>query len=161
MAGGIPNFNAITHEEAPMSNRIKAPRAKITYIGIMALFFIIGFSYIAFAGGAYSPDEIFGKWRGFVDPQDIRVDLEVRSDRASLHYGPDRSCRASAEYVRLKAGTHIYRFKVKHGESLQGWCKNLRDEKMELTRQENGTLDLHIVVENKGIDETVNLAKEG
>ena len=143
-----------------MIRRITAPGSKMTFIGILALFLILGFSNLASAGGSYHPDEIFGKWQGFLDPQDIRMDLVVTAGGADLDYGPDRSCSAWAEYVRLKDDTHIYRLREKQGGSLQGWCDKLRDGKMTLTPLENGTLELHIAVESKGIDETAKLEKK-
>ena len=144
-----------------MINRTAAPRVKITFIGILALFFIIGFCYLACAGGSHNPLEIIGKWKGSIDSPPIGVELEVMEDGADLDYfGGNRDCSAWAMYVDHKDNTHIYTLKAEQGGSLQGWCKKLRDETMTLTHREDGTLELHIAIENEGIDETVNLEKK-
>ena len=142
-----------------MAYRIFVSKVKITGIGILALLMVIGFAGLAFAGGSNSLDEIMGKWTGAIEELEIGVDLEIMPDGAFLHYGSPRDCGASAEYVRLKGDTHIYRLKAKHGESLQEWCKKLRSQIMTLTPRENGSIDLKIAVEAKGIDENVSLEK--
>lgn len=143
-----------------MHRHTLASRSKTTFIGIIALFFLSGFSNLACSGSSYSPDETTGTWQGSLKEPPVRVDLEIMSDGANLDYtGSGRDCGAWAVFVSSDDNTSIYSIRAPQGGSLQGWCKKLRDEQMELTLRDQATLDLHLAVENEGIDETIRLSK--
>ncbi len=128
---------------------------------IIALSLLVGIPSLTCAGSSSTTDDkIFGDWNGSIEMEDLAVDLKIMPDEADLHFGVPRSCGSHAEHLRTEDRVHTYRLHAKQGGSLQGWCKNLRNGKMVLTQNDDGTLLLNILNPIKDVNETVILEKE-
>jgi hypothetical protein len=114
---------------------------------IIALSLLVAVAGLSCTDSSLSPkDKILGNWRGSgsINEETVAVKLMIKSEEADLNFGSPLKCDAFAEYIDSDGRKHTYRFSAKTGGSLQGWCKNLRNEDMVLTQNDDATLSLNI-----------------